>query len=86
VNDDLPPRYWYTDPSGLHFWRWWDGSRWTERVSDEKRPKTTSEKSFRWAIVAVVLTFLAGVGVFGLSGSSQPTPSRTPSTTAATSR
>lgn len=29
-----PPAGWYTDPGGLHEWRWWDGSRWADTVSD----------------------------------------------------
>ena len=25
---------WFADPDGRHAWRWWDGSRWTEHVSN----------------------------------------------------
>ncbi|MCV7301920.1 DUF2510 domain-containing protein [Mycobacterium barrassiae] len=28
---------WHPDPSGRHELRWWDGSRWTEQVSDGGR-------------------------------------------------
>lgn len=31
---DLPPFGWYPDPSGRHEQRYWDGTRWTEQVSD----------------------------------------------------
>jgi hypothetical protein len=27
------PPGWQPDPAGLHYWRWWDGQRWTEHVS-----------------------------------------------------
>jgi hypothetical protein len=29
----LPPPGWHPDPSGLNRWRWWDGQRWTDHVS-----------------------------------------------------
>jgi hypothetical protein len=29
-----PPPAWHPDPAGRHPWRYWDGSRWTEHVSD----------------------------------------------------
>jgi hypothetical protein len=29
----LPPPGWQPDPSGVHYWRWWDGRRWTDYVS-----------------------------------------------------
>jgi hypothetical protein len=28
-----PPPGWQPDPAGQHWWRWWDGRRWTEHVS-----------------------------------------------------
>lgn len=28
----VPPG-WHPDPSGVHYWRWWDGYRWTGHVS-----------------------------------------------------
>lgn len=28
------PAGWYVDPTGNHSYRYWDGARWTERVSD----------------------------------------------------
>jgi Type II CAAX prenyl endopeptidase Rce1-like/Protein of unknown function (DUF2510) len=28
----VPPG-WHPDPSGSHYWRWWDGYRWTDHVS-----------------------------------------------------
>ncbi len=27
------PPGWHPDPSGVHYWRWWDGRAWTEHVS-----------------------------------------------------
>jgi len=30
-----PPFGWYSDPSGRHEKRYWDGTRWTEHVSDD---------------------------------------------------
>lgn len=30
---DLPPAGWHPDPAGFNRWRWWDGSQWTEHVS-----------------------------------------------------
>ncbi|MBO0678431.1 DUF2510 domain-containing protein [Mycolicibacterium sp. S2-37] len=32
-----PAGAWHPDPSGRHQSRWWDGSRWTEHVSDAGR-------------------------------------------------
>jgi hypothetical protein len=29
----LPPPGWQPDPGGVHYWRWWDGRRWTDYVS-----------------------------------------------------
>jgi hypothetical protein len=29
----MAPPGWQPDPSGAHYWRWWDGRRWTEYVS-----------------------------------------------------
>lgn len=29
-----PAGAWYPDPSGRHELRWWDGTRWTDTVSD----------------------------------------------------
>lgn len=30
----LPPAGWNPDPSGRHWWRWWDGMAWTDHVAD----------------------------------------------------
>lgn len=30
-----PPPAWMPDPSRSHEYRWWDGARWTEHVSDQ---------------------------------------------------
>jgi hypothetical protein len=30
----LPPPGWHPDPYGDHRYRWWDGNRWTEQISD----------------------------------------------------
>ena len=32
-NPGLPPPGWQPDPAGVHYWRWWDGRRWTDYVS-----------------------------------------------------
>jgi membrane protease YdiL (CAAX protease family) len=29
----MAPPGWQPDPAGVHYWRWWDGQRWTEHVS-----------------------------------------------------
>lgn len=34
----LPPPGWHPDPSGRHWWRWWDGRGWTEHVADGGAP------------------------------------------------
>lgn len=34
---DLPIFGWYPDPSGRHQQRYWDGTRWTDQVSDDGR-------------------------------------------------
>jgi hypothetical protein len=34
----LPPPGWHPDPSGRHWWRWWDGRSWTEHVADGGAP------------------------------------------------
>lgn len=34
---DLPMFGWYPDPSGRHQQRYWDGTRWTDQVSDDGR-------------------------------------------------
>jgi hypothetical protein len=34
------PEGWYADPVGRHEERWWDGSTWTEHVTDRGRPGT----------------------------------------------
>ncbi len=31
---DLPPASWQPDPKGEAEWRWWDGQKWTDTVSD----------------------------------------------------
>lgn len=34
---DAPPEEvpagWYPDPSGVEYWRWWDGSQWTDHTN-----------------------------------------------------
>lgn len=42
-SDELPsaslaPPSWHEDPSGRHELRWWDGTKWTEHVTDGGRP------------------------------------------------
>jgi hypothetical protein len=34
----LPPAGWNPDPSGRHWWRWWDGMSWTDHVADGGAP------------------------------------------------
>src|SRR4051794_29344853 len=34
VGSGAPPPAWYPDPGRRHEYRWWDGSRWTEHVSN----------------------------------------------------
>lgn len=34
----LPPPGWHPDPSGRHWWRWWDGGGWTDHVADGGPP------------------------------------------------
>ena len=34
----LPPPGWHPDPSGRHWWRWWDGRDWTDHVADGGAP------------------------------------------------
>ena len=29
----VAPPGWQPDPAGIHYWRWWDGQRWTDYVS-----------------------------------------------------
>jgi hypothetical protein len=37
---EAPPFGWYPDPSGRHEQRYWDGTRWTEHVSDAGQQST----------------------------------------------
>lgn len=37
---DFVPAGWHTDPSGRHELRYWDGSDWTDHVSDAGKTKT----------------------------------------------
>jgi hypothetical protein len=34
----MPPAGWNPDPSGRHWWRWWDGLDWTDHVADGGAP------------------------------------------------
>ncbi len=34
----LPAAAWYPDPFGRHQRRWWDGTRWTNRITDHDTP------------------------------------------------
>ncbi len=34
----LPPPGWHPDPSGRHWWLWWDGGDWTDHVADGGAP------------------------------------------------
>lgn len=38
--ESRPPFGWYPDPSGRHEQRYWDGTRWTEHVSDHGQQST----------------------------------------------
>ncbi|MDE0237471.1 MAG: DUF2510 domain-containing protein [bacterium] len=33
-----PEASWHTDPFGRHDARWWDGTKWTEKVRDGEQP------------------------------------------------
>ncbi len=33
-----PSASWHTDPFGRHDVRWWDGTKWTEKVRDGEQP------------------------------------------------
>ncbi|HEX5588492.1 MAG TPA: DUF4328 domain-containing protein [Acidimicrobiia bacterium] len=35
MTNTLPPAHWAADPSGRHEHRYWDGTRWTDHVSDQ---------------------------------------------------
>ena len=37
------PQEWLPDPSGRHELRWWDGTQWTEHVSDGGETSTDAE-------------------------------------------
>ena len=37
IPPQLPPPGWHPDPSGANRWRWWDGQRWTEHVSQHSQ-------------------------------------------------
>jgi hypothetical protein len=47
VREELQPPVagWYTDPSGVHEKRWWDGGAWTERVDGAQSANLDSEPS-----------------------------------------
>lgn len=34
----LPEAGWYADPFGRHERRWWDGTRWSNRITDRDTP------------------------------------------------
>ena len=35
--EETVPAGWYADPVGRHKLRWWEGTAWSERVSDDGR-------------------------------------------------
>ena len=41
--DDAPAGAWHPDPHGRHQMRWWDGSQWTDQVSDDGTVSTDSD-------------------------------------------
>ena len=41
--DNAPAAAWHPDPHGRHQMRWWDGSQWTDQVSDDGTVSTDPE-------------------------------------------
>ena len=46
THGNSPPAGWYSDPSGHHAWRWWDGQRWTEHTSTPSQPPAAAQPIF----------------------------------------
>lgn len=73
-----PAPDWYADPSGLHEFRYWDGTRWTEDIADAgvrghdatpPPPPSAADLGAGYPAVAVakwrvVLVLLSGFGLF----------------------
>jgi hypothetical protein len=78
---EQPTPNWYPDPAGQHPLRWWDGTAWTDRVSDgpplppEPAGRRRLWRRFRglpvWAQVlawvGLGVVALAGIGLVGLA-------------------
>lgn len=45
--NDLAPFGWYPDPAGSEMLRWWDGTRWTDRV---ERPRPEIQPAFGYSV------------------------------------
>jgi hypothetical protein len=66
VHQEQPAPGWYPDPMGLHFARWWDGSRWTTNVGGSpvatNRPPSPTDAGWMdkrlalgtWIVLSVV--------------------------------
>ncbi len=48
-----PTPGWYPDPSGVHWWRWWDGSQWTDHTSGEGDASPSAGAAAPFSPVAV---------------------------------
>jgi hypothetical protein len=73
-----PPAGWYADPSGLYWWRWWDGSRWTQNVAPDAAMQFSGEATTQTAallqakqarldgFMALAVLIWAAIGAVGL--------------------
>lgn len=73
-----PPAGWYTDPSGAHLARYWDGATWTEQVRDDVAAgvggAVTGASSRAAATVAEVAQAVAAVAQADVNGISTAAP------------
>ncbi len=45
------PAGWYPDPAGSQALRWWDGTRWTEHVSQAATPtQASADPTMQWQV------------------------------------
>ncbi|WP_414706451.1 DUF2510 domain-containing protein [Rhodococcus pyridinivorans] len=61
-----PAPGYYPDPSGVM--RWWDGSRWTDRVQNSGPPPPASQPPKKSHTVRNILLALVAVGVLAIGG------------------
>lgn len=66
-----PPPAWYTDPTGRHEYRYWDGSIWTDQVADQGVVTSDSADMHR---PRTKLTCPAGDYCFGIVGEASYQP------------